>query len=152
MPPPLSLTVIEYLLTNAAFLTGDQLAGLVAASVTSVTEAVRAVPLVVMRPALLREVPRLDPLYGRNLTSLSDFLRVSGAFALLNLIGTDEERGLSWPVHKALLRMNPERSSLVVPEIVHRYAALAADSRRAGLTAALVNALTYDLIQGAQSR
>ncbi|MEV6306922.1 AAA family ATPase [Actinoplanes sp. NPDC051861] len=154
LEPPLSLAVVEYLLSNAAYLSLAQTVDLAKSSITSADAAVRAVPLVVVRPELLRAVPELDPWYGQRLSTMGDFLRVGGAFALLNLIGSEEERKLSWPLYKTIMRLNAGRSSFLAPHLIRRYAALAAvaDDSRAAVVPAVVNALTYELIRNSQER
>ncbi len=61
LEPPVSLAVVEYLLAHGAFLSMEETVRLASAAITSVTEAVRAVPLVLLRPGLLRAMPQLDP-------------------------------------------------------------------------------------------
>ncbi len=149
LEPPASLAVVEYLLAHAPYLSLRETAEFVAASVTSVPEAVRAVPLVVLYPELLRLVPQLDYFYGQRLPATADFLRVAGAFWLINLIGSAEDQRLTWPLSKVVMRMNPGRRFL--PDVVKKYGSVAAiaDDTRAALLPAIVEALTQDLIRHA---
>lgn len=146
--PPTSLAVVEYLLTHCGHLSLDETSELVAAAVTSKAEAVRAVPVVIARPQLVGRLPQLDTWYGQRFTSAADFARVAGAFALLNVIGSAEEKDLGWPLFKAIMRTNAYLAPMVKPHILKKYASVAAvaDQTRLTLLPAIVDALTHELI------
>ncbi|MEV4349832.1 hypothetical protein AB0J83_35690 [Actinoplanes sp. NPDC049596] len=152
--PPVSFAVVEYLLIHCGRLSADDTTHLVAAAVTSTAEAVRAVPVIIARPQLLKVLPHIGDWYGQRYPSTADFARVAGAFALLNLIGSAEEKDLGWPVYKLLMRTNAEMASMVKSDLIKKYASVAAvaGDTRPSLLPAIVDALAYELTDGDAAR
>ncbi|WP_203786229.1 NACHT domain-containing protein [Paractinoplanes rishiriensis] len=149
LQPPASFAVVEYVLTHCGHLSLSETAELVGSAVTSAPEAIRAVPVVVARPQLLHMLPHVADWYGQHFASPVDFARVAGALALLNLIGSTEEKDLGWPVYKLLLRTNAHLASMVKAHLIKKYASVAvvADEARPALLPAIVDSLTHDLIR-----
>nr|WP_199514123.1 hypothetical protein [Nucisporomicrobium flavum] len=147
--PPVSFAVVEYVLTHCGHLSRDDTAELVAAAVTSTAEAVRAVPVIIARPRLLEVLPHIGDWYGQRFPSAADFARVAGAFALLNLIGSAQDKDLGWPVYKLLMRTNAGLASMVRSDVIKKYASVSAvaDDTRSSLLPAIVDALTHELIR-----